>query len=43
MKTNIVTTQDQSQRLLRCGVSADTAEMAAFGDDCPDYEPSKDE
>lgn len=27
MKTNIATTQDQSQRLLRCGVSADTADM----------------
>lgn len=24
---NIATTQDQSQRLLRCGVSADTADM----------------
>lgn len=27
MKTNICTTQDQSARLLRCGVSADTADM----------------
>ena len=27
MKTNIATTQDQSRRLLRCGVSADTADM----------------
>lgn len=27
MKTNIATTQDQSQRLLRCGVLADTADM----------------
>ena len=27
MKTNIATTKDQSQRLLRCGVSADTADM----------------
>lgn len=27
MKTNIATTQDQSQRLLSCGVSADTADM----------------
>lgn len=27
MKTNIATTQDQSARLLRCGVSADTADM----------------
>lgn len=27
MKTNIATTSDQSQRLLRCGVSADTADM----------------
>lgn len=27
MKTNIATTQEQSARLLRCGVSADTADM----------------
>lgn len=27
MKTNIATTQSQSDRLLRCGVSADTADM----------------
>lgn len=27
MKTNICTTQDQSARLLKCGVSADTADM----------------
>lgn len=27
MKTNISTTKDQSQRLLRCGVSADSADM----------------
>lgn len=27
MKTNISTTQEQSARLLRCGVSADTADM----------------
>lgn len=27
MKTNIATTQDQSSRLLACGVSADTADM----------------
>ena len=27
MKTNICTTQDQSSRLLKCGVSADTADM----------------
>lgn len=27
MKTNICTNQDQSVRLLRCGVSADTADM----------------
>ena len=26
MKTNIVTTKDQSQRLLRCGVSAESAD-----------------
>lgn len=28
MKTNIATTQEQSARLLRCGVSADTADMS---------------
>lgn len=33
MKTNIATTQDQSDRLLRCGVSADTADMARYEDD----------
>ena len=33
MKTNITTTQDQSERLLRCGVSADTADMARYEDD----------
>lgn len=27
MKTNIATTREQSDRLLRCGVSADTADM----------------
>ena len=27
MKTNICTTQDQSARLLKCGVSTDTADM----------------
>lgn len=27
MNTNLSTTQDQSARLLRCGVSADTADM----------------
>lgn len=31
MKTNIATTQDQSARLLRCGVSADTADMCYDG------------
>ena len=31
MKTNIATTQDQSARLLRCGVSADTADMHWHG------------
>ncbi len=31
MNTNIATTQDQSQRLLRCGVSADTADMCWHG------------
>ena len=34
MKTNICTTQDQSARLLRCGVSADTADMIGVE---PDY------
>lgn len=29
----IATTQEQSQRLLRCGVSADTADMARYEDD----------
>lgn len=31
MKTNIATTQSQSARLLRCGVSADTADMCWHG------------
>lgn len=30
MKTNIATTQDQSQRLLRCGVPAGTADICWF-------------
>ena len=30
MKTQIATTQDQSARLLRCGVSADTADMCWY-------------
>lgn len=34
MKTNIATTQEQSSRLLRCGVSADTADMIGVE---PDY------
>ncbi len=33
MNTNIATTQDQSERLLRCGVPADTADMARYEDD----------
>lgn len=33
MKTNIATDKSQSQRLLRCGVSADTADMARYEDD----------
>jgi hypothetical protein len=33
MKTNIATDSSQSQRLLRCGVSADTADMARYEDD----------
>lgn len=34
MNTNIATDNLQSQRLLRCGVSADTADMARYEDDC---------
>lgn len=34
MKTNICTTQDQSARLLKCGVSTDTADMIGVE---PDY------
>lgn len=34
MKTNICTTQEQSARLLQCGVSADTADMIGVE---PDY------
>lgn len=34
MKTNIATTSEQSDRLLRCGVSADTADMIGVE---PDY------
>lgn len=33
MKTNIATNQEQAARLLRCGVSADTADMARYEDD----------
>lgn len=33
MKPNISTNKDQSARLLRCGVSADTADMARYEDD----------
>lgn len=33
MNTNIATNQEQSGRLLRCGVSADTADMARYEDD----------
>lgn len=33
MKTNIATDRSQSDRLLRCGVSADTADMARYEDD----------
>ena len=33
MKANIATDNLQSQRLLRCGVSADTADMARYEDD----------
>lgn len=33
MKTNIATDSLQSQRLLRCGVPADTADMARYEDD----------
>jgi hypothetical protein len=33
MNTNIATTQKQTARLLHCGVSADTADMARYVDD----------
>lgn len=33
MNTNIATDLSQSQRLLRCGVSDDTADMARYEDD----------
>lgn len=33
MKTNIATTSEQSARLLRCGVPADTADMI-YSEDC---------
>ncbi len=33
MKANIATTKEQSARLLQCGVSADTADMARYEDD----------
>jgi hypothetical protein len=35
MKTNIATDRSQSQRLLRCGVSADTADMCWLTILCP--------
>jgi hypothetical protein len=40
MNTNIATTKEQSQRLLRCGVSADTADMVwtRFESDGEKYE-----
>lgn len=40
MKTNIATTSEQSQRLLRCGVPADTADMVwtRFESDGEKYE-----
>lgn len=41
MKTNIATTQDQSQRLLRCGVSADTADMMFTPHNTLSVEPYK--
>lgn len=33
MERQIATTKDQGERLLRCGVSADTADMARYEDD----------
>lgn len=33
MKTEIATTRDQSARLLKCGVSAESADMARYEDD----------
>lgn len=41
MKTNIATTQDQSARLLRCGVSADTADMMFTPHNTLSIEPYK--
>lgn len=41
MKTNIATTSEQSQRLLRCGVSADTADMMFTPHNTLSVEPYK--
>lgn len=41
MKTNIATTQQQSARLLRCGVSADTADMMITPHNTLSTEPYK--
>ena len=41
MKTNIATTQDQSERLLQCGVSADTADMMFTPHNTLSIEPYK--
>lgn len=38
MKTNLSTTQEQSARLLRCGVSADTADMCWYKAKSPNKE-----
>ncbi len=41
MKTNIATTSEQSDRLLRCGVSADTADMMFTPHNTLSVEPYK--
>lgn len=41
MKTNIATTQDQSERLLQCGVSADTADTMFTPHNTLSIEPYK--
>lgn len=41
MNTNLSTTQDQSARLLKCGVSADTADMMLTPHNALSTEPYK--